>query len=335
MNARKILLFVLAVVFVYAAFIFYNDVAKLRAALSHYAWWTFAAALALALGNYVLRFLKWQYYLVRLDVRGVPWIESFTIYLAGFALSVTPAKAGEVFKSALLLSARGVPVARTAPIVVADRLTDLISLILIALLGSFWFDGGRLPALAASGMVALLLLFVFVPALGETVLAGVEKFPGGRLIAPKARQAYAALRVLAGPSALVVPTLLSLVAWGLECVALWVVCLGLDHAVSLSVGFFTYAVATIAGAVMMLPGGVGGTEATMEALLLQLSAPRMPREAAAAATLVVRFATLWFAVIVGVIALAVFRRFYDRHTPEHDERDEPLSLSASDRTDPR
>lgn len=324
MNARKILLVVVAVVFVYAAFIFYNDVAKLRAALSHFAWWTFAAALGLALGNYFLRFLKWQYYLARLDVRGVPWVESLTIYLAGFALSVTPAKAGEVFKSALLLSARGVPVARTAPIVVADRLTDLISLILIAVCGSFWFEGGRLPAIAASVMVAGLLVFIFVPPLGEAVLRVAERFPGGRAIAPKARQAYAALRVLAGPSALIVPTVLSLMAWGLECIALWVVCVGLDRAVSLAVAFFTYSVATIAGAVMMLPGGVGGTEATMEALLLQLSSPRMPQEAAAAATLVVRFATLWFAVLVGAAALGVFRRRYDRNTPERDERDAPL-----------
>ncbi len=36
------------------------------------------------------------------------------------------------------------------------------------------------------------------------------------------------------------------------------------------------------------------------------------------------FATLWFAVIVGAIALAAFRRLYDRNTPEHDERDDRL-----------
>lgn len=323
MNARKIILAVIAVVFVYAAFIFYNDVAKLQAALSHFAWWTFAAALGLALGNYALRFLKWQYYLARLGVHDVPWIESLTIYLAGFALSVTPAKAGEVFKSALLLSARGVPVARTAPIVVADRLTDLISLILIAVLGSFWFEGALLPAIAASVMVGVLLVFVFVPRIGEFAIRVMERVPVGRAIAPKAREAYAALRVLAGPSALLLPTALSLVAWGLECVALWVVCVGLEHAVSVAVGFFTYSVATIAGAVMMLPGGVGGTEATMEALLLQLSRPRMPQEVAAAATLVVRFATLWFAVIVGCIALVAFRRFYDRDTPERADHSGP------------
>lgn len=312
MNARKILAVTILVVFAYGAFILYNDVAKLRAAISHYAWWTFAVALALAAGNYLLRFLKWQYYLARLGVENVPWVESLVVFLAGFALSITPAKAGEVFKSALLSSARAVPITRTAPIVVADRLTDLISLILIAVVGSFYFEGGKLPAIGASVMVAGLMTFILVPPLGEFVIGIIERFPVGRRIAPKARDAYGALRLLAGPSALILPTLLSLVAWALECVALWFICRGLGHEASMAVSFFTYAVATIAGAVLMLPGGVGGTEATMQALLRHLTAPPMPLETAAAATLLVRFATLWFAVIVGVAALAIFRRKYDR-----------------------
>jgi glycosyltransferase 2 family protein len=313
MNARSLLIVMLLVVVMYGGFVFFNDVHKLREALSHFAWSSFVVCLALAAGNYVLRFFKWQYYLARLDIQNVPWRESLTIFLAGFAMSITPAKAGEVFKSALLASARGIPVARTAPVVIADRLTDLISLIMIAAVGSFWFEGGKLPAMGASVMVVGLLTFVFVPSLGEAVIRVVERFPVGSRLAPKAREAYAALRVLAGPTALIVPTLISLVAWGLEAFGLWVVLRGLEHTVSVAVSFFAYSVATVAGAVMMLPGGVGGTEATMETLLLQLSTPSMPRGVAAAATLLVRFATLWFAVIVGFIALAIFRRFYDRN----------------------
>ncbi len=313
MNVRKILAVTMLVVFVYAAFVLYNDLGKLRAALSHFQWWTFFVALALASGNYALRFLKWQYYLLRLKVEGVPWIESLTVFLAGFAMSITPAKAGEVFKSALLASARGVSIVRTAPVVVADRLTDLIALILIAVTGSFWFEGGRLPALAASVMVGALLVFIFVPSLGEAVIKVAERLPVGRKLAPRAREAYAALRLLAGPSALVLPTILSLIAWGFECLGLWVILRGLEHPVSVFVSFFVYAVATVAGAVMMLPGGVGGTEATMEALLESLAVPSMPREAAACGVLLVRFATLWFAVGVGAVALAVFRRKFDRN----------------------
>ncbi len=313
MNARKVLAVTMLAVLVYTAFILYNDVGKLRAALSHYSWWTFAAALALASGNYALRFLKWQYYLLRLRVEGVPWVESLVIFLSGFAMSITPAKAGEVFKSALLASARGVSIVRTAPVVVADRLTDLIALILIAVAGSFWFEGGRVPALMGSLLVGALLVFISVPALGEAVIKIAERLPVGRKLAPRAREAYAALRILAGPQALVLPTILSLVAWGCECLGLWVILRGLGHPVTVALSFFVYAVSTVAGAVAMLPGGVGATEATMETLLLELSRPTMPRESAAAGVLLVRFATLWFAVGVGAVALAFFRRHYDRN----------------------
>ncbi len=315
MNARKILAVTMLVVLVYAAFVLYNDVGKLTAALSHFQWWTFFVALALASGNYALRFLKWQYYLLRLRIEGVPWVESLTVFLAGFAMSITPAKAGEVFKSALLASARGVSIVRTAPVVVADRLTDLIALIMIAAAGSFWFEGGRVPAIAATVMVTALLVFIFVPALGEAVIRVAERLPVGRRLAPRAREAYAALRLLAGPTALILPTALSLVAWGCECLGLWVILRGLEHPASLAVSFFAYAVATVAGAVMMLPGGVGGTEAAMQTLLVQLSTPTMSAGVAATATLLVRFATLWFAVIVGALALLVFRRKYDRNMP--------------------
>src|SRR5262249_51363711 len=84
-------------------------------------------ALALASLNYAFRFVRWEYYLRLLSVR-VARLPSFGIFLSGFALTVTPGKVGEVLKSFLLKEAYDVPVARTAPIVIAERLTDLLSL---------------------------------------------------------------------------------------------------------------------------------------------------------------------------------------------------------------
>ena len=49
----------------------------------------------------LLRFLRWQCYLVRLGCR-VPWGPSLTCYLAGFALTTTPGKVGETLRLAYL-----------------------------------------------------------------------------------------------------------------------------------------------------------------------------------------------------------------------------------------
>jgi len=37
----------------------------------------------LAFTNYILRFLKWEYYLAKLDVRGVPKLDSLLTFLSG------------------------------------------------------------------------------------------------------------------------------------------------------------------------------------------------------------------------------------------------------------
>ncbi len=318
MNTKKLLAVTLVAVLFYAAIALWGDVQKLRELLSDFRWWTFGAALALAFTNYLLRFLKWQYYLARLDVKNVPVTESFAIFLSGFVMSITPAKAGEVFKSALLASARGVPVARSAPIVVADRLTDLVSLILIVAVGGLYFPGGWKYAAAAGVLVAGLMAFVLSRPLGEAVIRLGERHHVGRRLAPKLREAYDALQHLAGPSALVIPTLLSLVAWGCECMGLWLILRGLGHPVGVGVACFVYATSTVAGAVMMLPGGVGGTEGMMMVLLRDLALGAGGMTAARAGTLLVRLATLWFAVLVGAVALLVFRRRYDRGMATHD-----------------
>lgn len=321
---RTIVLVTLFAIFVYAALALASDLRALGWVLGSYGWWTFVAALALAAGNYALRFGKWQYYLRHLGIGvepmdgerserfvPIPVGESWTIFLAGFAMSITPGKAGEVFRSALLASARGTPVARSAPIVIADRVTDLLALVALVALGSALFAGYAWIAAAALAMVAAVLFFVFAPRATAALLALLERWRLGRAIVPKLREAYDSLRSMLSPGALVSMTLLSIVAWGLECVALWLIVRGLGAELSMPLAFFVYATATVAGAIAMLPGGLGGTELTMRTMLSALGS--VAAAPAAAATLLVRIATLWFAVALGFVALSVFRARYDRH----------------------
>jgi len=83
--------------------------------------------------------------------------------------------------------------------------------------------------------------------------------------------------------------------------------LGVDIQITFSV--FIYSVAMLAGALSFLPGGLGGTEAVMVSLLLWKNV-LLPD--AVAATVLIRLTTLWFAVILGGIALASSRRECER-----------------------
>ncbi len=68
---------------------------------------------------------------------------------------------------------------------------------------------------------------------------------------------------------------------------------------------FTYALAMLAGALSFLPGGLGGAEAVMMALLLFKG---VPEPLAIAATIVIRLTTLWFAVVLGVGIMTLAQR---------------------------
>jgi uncharacterized protein (TIRG00374 family) len=61
-----------------------------------------------------------------------------------------------------------------------------------------------------------------------------------------------------------------------------------------------YAMSIVIGAASFMPGGLGGTEAAMLIFLINLG---VSQEVALAATLICRFATLWFAVILGALAM--------------------------------
>jgi glycosyltransferase 2 family protein len=291
----------------YVGFAAYSGFHKVVDALAHFAWATALGALALAAFNYLLRFLKWELFLRRLGVR-IPIRDSFGIFLSGFSLTVTPGKIGEVLKSYLLRETHGVAMARTAPIVVAERLTDLVALAALALIGVGALAGGERVAWVALGLVGLAVACVASERLAQKVIDLVGAMPVVWKLAPKLREFYGATRELLAPTPLVVATLLSIVAWTCECVAFWLVLRGFSGAdASLKLCTFIYATMTIAGALSFLPGGLGVQEIGMVKLLIA-QAHGVSEPVAAAATFVTRLCTLWFAVIIGVVALVLTQR---------------------------
>jgi uncharacterized membrane protein YbhN (UPF0104 family) len=285
---------------VYVGFAAYADWGRVQRTLATFDWRMLAVALALAATNYLVRFVKWHYYLGELDVR-VPRLRSLAIFLSGFTLTVTPGKMGEVVKSYFLRESDGVPMARTAPVVVAERVTDLIALVLLAATGALTYKVG-VRGIALGG--ALVALFVGTLSSGRLMRALARR------AGEKAVELYESMAVLIRPRPLAVATVLSVFAWACECLAFWFVIRGFAGAqASVGLATFIYATMTIAGALSFLPGGLGVTEAGMTALLVEL-AGGVDKATAFAATFVVRLCTLWFAVAVGLVALAIVQRRY-------------------------
>jgi uncharacterized protein (TIRG00374 family) len=306
-NLRRVLWVMLAGVALYGAFAVWRGLDKMEGVLRDFSWFSFVLACALAFGNYVLRYLKWEFYLSRLGIRGIPKLDSFLTFLSGFVLTVTPGKVGEVFKSVVFHDTYEVPMVKTAPIVVAERVTDLIGIIVLIVVGSLGFSGGLMWAGIGSVVVLTLLVVIASRKLSLAIIGVVERMPGkiGK-IGPKLNASYDSLAMMLKVRNLLVPTLLSIVAWSLECFSLFVILWGFGQTTSVPLCMFFYATSTLAGALVPVPGGLGVTEGALQGQLMKLG--KVPEAASTAAMILVRFATLWFAVAVGFSALTILKR---------------------------
>lgn len=263
----------------------------------------FAIILGLALLNYLLRFLRWQVYLSALQHR-VAFFPSAVIYLAGFSLTTTPGKAGELLRG-IFLKKRGMPYASSTAAFFSERLSDLFAMTVLALLGVHQYRYGQFVTIGAVvvGICFLILLFSNFLTLFEKSLATHSSKLAKLLLRvlrllSKARRCHTPLLIL-------VASVLSVLAWSAEAYAFFLVLQWLGFEATISFAFSVYALSVLAGALSFLPGGLGGAEVVMAGLLILAG---MAETQAIAATVIIRLVTLWFAVALGAIAMIVGRR---------------------------
>jgi uncharacterized membrane protein YbhN (UPF0104 family) len=279
---------------------FFTGWSEISAALARLSTLLVAGILGLSLVNYGLRFWRWQIYLRRLG-HVVPWRRSLPIYFAAFALTATPGKVGESVRT-LWLQPLGVKTSQSLAAFLAERASDLFAVLLLTGLGLAAYPAAR-PVVAVMALVIVLALAVLAWERGLTRCAALAdaRLPArlGRLVSGLFDVVLHSRRLFA-PAPLAIGLAISIPAWGAEAVGAWLVFDALGASIPLTDATFIYAFAMLVGAISFLPGGLGGTEAAMIALLV---AHGLPLPEAVAGTLVVRLATLWFAIALGLAAL--------------------------------
>ena len=305
-TSRLLIIVVVAGVAVFAGFSIYADVGELGDRLAGFGWWAFGAALALALCNYLIRFIRWSLYLRKREIECSRGISSLT-FLSGFALSITPGKVGELIKSYLLRASAGVPVSRSASIVVAERVTDLLALLVLGLVGSAVYGVATEMIVIGGALMVVGLVVISWPRLAHALIDLVSTPKPLERFRSRLYTFYDGLIELVRPLPLAWGTALGIAAWRAECLGFALIVSAFPGAeVSLGLATLIYATTTIAGALSFLPGGLLVTEAAMTAFLVNSS--NLDEPTAVAATILTRLATLWFAVVIGLLALAALRR---------------------------
>lgn len=309
---KKILISIAFGAVIYLAFSIYADLDKLLDAFGNFNWLWLPIVLSLSFTNYLFRFLKWQYYLHILDIR-LSWKESFLIFLSALTMSITPGKMGEVLKSYLLKEENGTPVSKSAPIVLAERLTDFVSIVLLCIIGSYVFNYGQAVIIIIGIVFILTIILLSMKNLSLNFINLLSKIGFLKKHIVKIQTAYESIYQMVKIKPLIIATFISLISWFLECIGFFIVLSAFTSSgnpeISLLSSTFIYAFSTLIGAVAMLPGGVGITEASLTGLLV-LS--EIPKDISVASTLIIRLATLWFAVFVGIISVFLFQRLTNK-----------------------
>jgi uncharacterized protein (TIRG00374 family) len=272
-------------------------------------WSYYPLVLALTLFNYILRFFKWHYYLGQVGVKEFPLLESATLFLAGFPLAVTPGKVGEALKGVWLEKQTGLPLPKGVSVVLAERVSDGLGVLALSTLGVIayprYWPGF---ALVLGGLIILIILIQVRPA-GLWLLEVGSRLPLLKRVSNSLRNFYEGSYALFKPKALIVAVSIGTISWLGEGIGFYFILKGLGIPGgwnTLSSAVFVLAFSTVIGAVSALPGGLGAAEASIAGMLVLLL--EVSKDTAAAATLLIRFATLWFAVALGLTVWAVFRK---------------------------
>jgi glycosyltransferase 2 family protein len=282
----------------------YADAEKLASAFAAFDWSFAPVILACSSANYLFRYWKWDYYTATLGIRPST-SQNIIIFLAAFMMAVTPGKLGEVLKSYLLKGVNDTPITKSAPIIIAERLTDFIGLMVLIVAGAYVFGYAR-------GLIVLFAVFFTSVTIllswrrgSLALLRFIERIPLINRYSQHALSGYESIHQLLRPKVLSNAVLLSIAAWACECLGFWIILNDFKVPPSFLKAVFIYSFSTIVGAVSMLPGGLGTTEGSLTGLTMLAGAPK---GIAVASTFIIRAATLWYAVAIGIVVTFFFQK---------------------------
>jgi uncharacterized protein (TIRG00374 family) len=310
-NPLALILSIIFALAAYAAWVAYSGYDEVLAAAMEVGTVGMLIVCGLSVCNYLLRFLRWHWMILRMG-HYVPFKIHLVYYLSGFALTTTPGKAGEIVRS-VYLNKYNVDYKTSITTLFVERLLDVICIVLIASIALYNFEEYRFFGYGT----VLFIGFVIAVILSKRALRMVRTFCESVVKGKLGRLVNHGVDVIDQSSELLDPVffircaVIGLIAWGCEAFAFALIVDWIGSDISYPVLFGIYALSMLIGAASFLPGGLGSAEAAMGIMLVALA---MGPSEAAAATIISRVSTLWFAVILGIFAIMYLEVKKDRTT---------------------
>ncbi|HUY96888.1 MAG TPA: lysylphosphatidylglycerol synthase transmembrane domain-containing protein [Verrucomicrobiae bacterium] len=288
-----------------AALIVLINPALLGRALEHFQLELIPAIVIASLGYYVLQGVRWQFLLRDAAVR-LPMTGTVLLNLAGQATTLLPL--GELTRAVLVAQAAEADFGDVLATVTVQELIYTLLLIVLAVPGLFEFHLSPAIPFAALAAACLALGILTIPPLFRRVHGLVTRIPGlARFAGPLDQLQQETVELLHRPDT-AGWSLISVVQAAAMVTAFWLVVIALaPGSLSWPEAASIYALASIAGAVSLIPGGIGASEAALAGLLI---AAGLTPASATGVALMQRLADKGLATLSGFVAYAIARPRY-------------------------
>lgn len=299
LSLKNIIPLFFFLIFSLLVFPFFSDYESLKFSFDKTQFENLITPLILIFLAYISKFYRWNFYIkdkgIKLNI-----ITSFLIYISGLTMSVTPGKFGEIYKSYLLNKNLNVAYSKSLPVIFAERIIELlvmgiITILILLLTQHYNYLIYLFITLSLLTIITLIFRSYFM-----NKLVNIFEKRFSEMINEGSKEFFHSLKQLFRINILLVPTILSLIAWVLELFSVYLVLIMFNNKINIITGSFSYLSSLWIGAVSFLPGGVIATESS---LLLSLNSNNFLLNDASVAIIIIRFITLWIPVIIGIVGL--------------------------------
>lgn len=309
---KKVIPLILAIV-IFAAWFYFSNPAKMLESIAGANIAFVLAAVTLTLVSISLKAFRWQTLLKGIKIR-IPFSLAFSSFISATAISLlTPGRMGEPVRGLILKKKMGAPFSETLPLIIVERVLDLIVALSFATAGILIIGSMlsqeiqfflKLSAVVSSAALVVVLAALFSEKFGRRLVAIFLKIPKTAKLKSKiehvAESFYVSSRKIK-PAAIVPVFALTILTWVIEGAILFLAIKSIGFDMGLIAAVEIISLTQIIGLVSSLPGGLGSIEFVLTLLISQFL-HAFP--AASAATIIYRFASLWVGMAIGVFFLA-------------------------------
>ena len=297
---NRLILVLVAAVGIYAIFLFTSDFNIITEKISNFKINYLPLILFLVTASWCPVFIKWHFLLKNCEI-DIPLTRSITVFLSGLAFDITPGKLGALMKSQILKTSFNIPRTKTAPIVLVEKVYDLIGAILASIIGIIILGMDVYLIIIAILVLAMVFFFLYYRPASELFFKHVTKTKFFSKYVENISEFDKTVQKSTNVKVATICILLAVTYWFIVSTAVYYTLIGfdiniLDYLKVLSI----YAISILLGAISFIPGGVGITEGALAGLF---TLEGIDVSTALILSVIIRIFVLWYSVSIGFISL--------------------------------